>query len=179
MKRLVPLVLCTCAYFVYGCARDPEPLPVTPEDPQTGSLSMKVDGILWEPKGERGSGVNAELTTPAGQAAELYIKATSIADASSYLFDYLFIKISQPDTGTFAFGSINTLNYAYFQRNTSNIVDSYRTSTHRAGTLTITKLDTAAHTVSGAFSFKASIPFSSPEKFLFVTEGIFTDVQWK
>ena len=165
-----------------GCSSDSDSNPAdnNNNNNDTPALSMMLDGVLWEPKGEQGSSVYADLHTDIGETDFMYIKADRVVSTAASHYEDLLIKIDNPDLDTFTLGnSSHAEHYATFQRQSSpSRIDLYRTSDQGAGTITITKYDRANQLISGTFSFIATLPFTTPAQSVTVTDGTFTDVKW-
>lgn len=175
MKPCFLLSLLVAVLFTQaGCSDSDNPAGSS----STPSLSMKVDGAVWQPTGAQGSGVVA--TYGSEGPSTLVIKGQKYTAAGeSFLYDEVQIVVADPGVGTFSFGDRfdGAGTYAYFQRQPEpDLLFRYYTPADGAGAVTITKYDEANRLVSGTFSYTGVEPFTMQT--VTITEGRFSNVTW-
>jgi len=180
MKISFGLKIILALAMLFSCKKELSELPPAT---QTGAntFGCKVDGQFWVPAGFGIVPTAAILEARRSADGELYINARNFSSSPRETEFEFYIK------GVTAAGNylLNTttgypgraVNYGYYVHRRFTPDNEWITSADYTGSVTITKIDTVSHFVSGRFSFNAINLYNSPKP-LAVTEGRF-DIRWQ
>ncbi len=158
-----------------SCKKEVSELPPITQS-GANTFGCKVDGALWVPAGFGIIPTAAQLEARI-VGNELHINARNFASSPTESEFEIFIK-DLSGTGNYI---LNTLpgspvnqenNYAYYVHRKVNPDNEWVTTSPYTGTLTISKIDTVNHFVSGTFAFQAINMYNAPQP-INVTEGRF------
>jgi hypothetical protein len=175
MKNILPFLLCLVVFI--SCKKDnPTELP---EATQTGenTFGARIDGEIWMPE-PFSSIINSNiLEAKYSGTGGLLINASNFKSSPTETeFEIYIHQITGP--GTFLLNQnteifpMQTANYGYFVKRKFSPLNEWITDATHAGSVTITRYDTVAHTVSGTFEFTAG-NIDSTTNAIKVTEGRF------
>lgn len=172
MKKL--LIGCLSVCLLASCKKSVDELPPATQT-GAGTFGAKVNGEFWVPKGFGPFPANDILEARMAGPTYLLINARNFASSPTETeFEILISDITGP--GTFSLNNNvqrgGSLSYGYYVKRTLTPLNEWITSSSNTGTVTITKLDTVNHIVSGSFQFNALNLYNAPEP-LTVTEGRF------
>lgn len=157
-----------------SCKKDVGELPPITQS-GANTFGCKIDGSIWVP-----AGFGIVPTTPILEArmagTELYINARNFSSSPTESEFEIYIK-DLNGTGSY---NLNTgashpdysNNYAYYVHRKYTPDNEWVTTPPYTGTITITKVDTSNHFVSGTFEFHAINLYNAPQP-IAVTEGRF------
>lgn len=159
-----------------GLASCYKTLTELPPATQTGAntFGAKVDGKLWAPAGFGAIPANDILETHYG-SGYLIINARNYASSPTESeFEIQIINLNGPGTYTLSASGYPDYNnnYGYYVLRRFTPENEWITSGQYTGTVTITKIDSVNHFVSGTFDFQAINLYNSPQP-IHVTEGRF------
>jgi len=162
-------------FSLFSCDKDNL---LDPSQIKESTMSAKIDGKDWTHNGA-GGGLNSEdIRVSYFSDGTLHLLGNQSDGGNNQNVSLGLVGVTH--TGDYSIGviptgyiTINSGNYGavnYFQgfRNTH----SYSTPITNSGKVTITKLDTQNKTISGTFSFRATLA-GSTTKYVDVTEGRF------
>lgn len=170
--RLLPLAI--CSLLLFSCKKEIKELPPAT---QTGAntFGLKLNGAMWVPQGFAGLPdndllkarllgdvliINAQNFSASPTETEFEIKLYGVTGTGTYLLNTNSSYPSGPGS------------YGYHVKRRVNPIDEWISSSAQTGSVTITRLDTAAHIVSGTFQFNAE-NLVNPALTISVTEGRF------
>lgn len=170
--RIFTLALLSC--LLYACKKEVKELPPAT---QTGAntFGLKFNGTLWVPQGFAGLPDN-DLLKARLLGDVLIITAQNFASSPTETeFEIKLFGVT--GTGTYLLNTNTSYpsgpaSYGYHVKRRVNPLDEWITSASQTGSVTITKLDTGAHIVSGNFQFNAE-NLVNPVQTISVTEGRF------
>lgn len=152
-----------------------------PPATQTGAntFGLKLNGEMWIPRGFAGLPDNDKLI--ARLLGNVLIVTAQDLSSSPTETEFELRIFGVTGTGTY---SLNTntsypsgpTNYGYHVKRRFNPLDEWITSATQTGSVSITRLDTTAHIVSGTFQFNAQNLVNAAQT-ISVTEGRF-DVRY-
>ncbi len=167
MRKIYSLGVAACifttafSFFMSGCKK-------TTSNPITNNMTASVNGSSFATTTASASNSNNRL---------LLVGVTTGTPVKE-----IQIWVDNPAVGSYSLTSsnVNAGNTAIYAEGPSSamLTDYWTDSTH-TGTLTISKLDNSARTVSGSFSFNAVqfYPTASTNT-VSVSSGSFTDLKW-
>jgi Family of unknown function (DUF6252) len=159
---------------LFSCKKEVSELPVATES-GANTFGCKIDGNFWVP-----AGFGIIPTAPKLEArivgAELYINARNFSSSPTESEFEIYIRnITGPGNYTLSTGSSHpdySNNYAYYVHRKITPNNEWVTTSPYTGTVTITKVDSVNHFVSGTFEFQAINLYNAPQP-ISVTEGRF------
>ena len=161
--------------MLFSCKKEVTELPAAT---QTGAntFGCKLNGDFWVP-----AGFGIVPTAPTLEArfgsTDLYINARNFSSSPTESEFEIFIK-DATHTGSYTlntgagYPTTFTSNYAYYVHRRINPDNEWITASPYTGSVTITKIDSINHFVSGTFQFQAINIYNSPQP-INVTEGRF------
>jgi len=170
MKNI--LVVLVCLLFLVSCKKKVKELPPATQN-GANTFGLKVNGEMWTPQGFAGLPdndllkarllgnvliVTAQNFSASPTETEFELKLFGVTGPGSYLMN---MNTSYPN---------GPASYGYHVKRRLTPLDEWITSAAQTGSVTITKLDTTAHIVSGTFQFNAQ-NLSDASKTISVTEG--------
>lgn len=167
MKSQIFLLIVFSA-LIFSCKKETTELPPVT---QTGAntFGAKLNGEIWVPQGV--GSIPASNTLEArfvSSTSVLYINARNFSKSPVETeFEIVITNITGPGNYT-----LDAASYGYYVKRTVTPENEWQTNSQYTGTVTITKLDTAARIVSGTFQFNAINLYNSPQP-ISVTEGRF------
>jgi hypothetical protein len=173
MKKLVPVLICLS--ILASCKKHFSEEDMPPAT-QTGAntFGARVNGEVWIPH-QFGVLPANDLLDAYFAGPDLTITANNFAASPTETGFKIFIK-DVTTTGTYHFNADVypnfSGNYAYYVKRRIQPINEWVTNASYTGTVTITKLDSINHIVSGTFQFNMINLQSTPEP-LNVTEGRF------
>lgn len=169
---LLPLLALSLLFI--SCKKEVKELPPAT---QTGAntFGLKLNGALWVPQGFAGLPDNDLLK--ARLLGDVLIITAQNFSASPTETEFEIKLYGVTGTGTYLLNTTASYpsgpgNYGYHVKRRVNPLDEWITSVSQTGAVTITKLDTGAHIVSGTFQFNAE-NLVNPSQTISVTEGRF------
>lgn len=174
MKNLIP-ALCFLLLLT-ACEKDAEELP---EATQTGAntFGARLDGALWTPQHFTSLGSSTILEALYTGSGDLLINARNFKSSPNETEFEIFIKnIAGP--GTYPLNQptakypLQSASYGYYIKRKFMPLNEWMTNATYPGSITISRIDTAAGVVSGTFAFNAACIDSSAGP-ITVTEGRF------
>lgn len=172
MKKTI--IACLAVLLFFSCKKDVKELPA-PTQTGANTFGLKLNGTMWVPQGF--AGIPDDNLLKARLLGDvLIITAQNFSSSPTETqFDIHIKGITGP--GTFALntntGYPNDLTtYAYHVKRRLTPLEEWITSAAQTGSVTVSKLDTAAHIVSGTFQFNAE-NMTDASKTISVTEGRF------
>ena len=174
MKTLHIFCFVIISLILFSCKKEVSELPAATES-GANTFGCKIDGSLWVP-----AGFGVAPTAPKLEArivgTELYINARNFSSSPTESEFEIYIKnLIGPGNYTLSTGSSHpdySNNYAYYVHRKVNPDNEWVTTSPYTGTLTITKVDSVNHFVSGTFDFQAINLYNTPQP-INVTEGRF------
>ncbi len=149
-----------------------------PPATQTGAntFGCSVNGTLWVPMGFGVVSTSPILEARFMPGRDLIINARNFASSPTETEFELFIKGATAE-GSYSFNTTvgypsSNASYAYYVKRRVTTLNEWITSSTYTGTITITKIDSISHFVSGTFQFQAINMYNAPEV-LTVTDGRF------
>jgi hypothetical protein len=176
MKNFLPVLLIT---LLVSCKK--ETVEELPAATQTGAhtFGARVDGKIWIPQ-QFGPFSASNLLEARYLGDNLYIKAQNFSSSPVETeFDLTLIGVTGPGTyllNVDAAHPSHSYNYGYYVKRNLSPTNEWITSSLRTGSITLTRLDTAAKIVSGTFQFSGE-DIRNPGSVISVTEGRF-DIKW-
>lgn len=172
MKKTI--ITCLSVIFFLSCKKEVTELPA-PTQTGANTFGLKLNGTLWVPQGFAGI-PDEDLLKARLLGDVLIITAQNFSSSPTETQFDLHIKgITGP--GTYPLNT-NTgypsdfTTYAYHVKRRLTPLDEWITSAAQTGSITITRLDTAAHIVAGTFAFNAE-NMADASRTITVTEGRF------
>lgn len=172
MKKTI--IACLAVLLFFSCKKDVKELPA-PTQTGANTFGLKLNGTMWVPKGF--AGIPDDNLLKARLLGDvLIITAQNFSSSPTETqFDIHIKGITGP--GTFSLntntGYPNDLTtYAYHVKRRLTPLEEWITSAAQTGSVTVSKLDTSAHIVSGTFQFNAE-NMTDASKTISVTEGRF------
>ena len=148
-----------------------------PPATQTGAntFGLKLNGENWVPKGFAGLPDN-DLLKARFLGDVLIINAQNFQSSPTETeFELRVFGITGPGTyllNTNTTYPVGPTSYGYHIKRRVNPLDEWITTSTQTGSVTVTRLDTTAHIVSGTFQFNAA-NMTNPSQVIAVTEGRF------
>ena len=154
-----------------SCKKDDTP-PVPNE--KHNYFACKVNGAFWEACGP--------ITAPAPVSGQYFVGnyfdidgMNSCDNTNNYRKEIYLKMYNFNGVGTYSLGGISN-NIGHFNDHTATPVIVYSTDSVRNGTVDITKFDSLAQTISGAFQFTAFNADSN--KIVTITEGQMENIHY-
>ena len=176
MKKSIVLILAVISIALYSCKKEVSELPPATQS-GANTFGCKIDGQFWVP-----SGFGIVPTAPKLEASiagtDLYLNARNFSTSPTESEFELFVKdIMEQGAGTYTLSSgpvypDYTASYAYYVHRKYTPDNEWVTTSPYTGTVTITKIDSVNHFVSGTFQFQAINMYNDPKP-ISVTEGRF------
>jgi hypothetical protein len=174
MKALSILCLFAASFLIFSCKKKVDELPPAT---QTGAhtFGAKVNGEMWVPQ-SFGMFPASNLLEARFVGNTLRIQARNFASSPTETeFEIFLLNATAP--GTFQLNTDGSYrnpaaNYGYYVKRNVTPINEWQTSSQYTGTVTLTRVDTAAKIVSGTFQFNAINQYNTPVP-LSVTEGRF------
>jgi hypothetical protein len=175
MKISFTLYFIIMTATLFSCKKEVSELPPAT---QTGAntFGCKVDGKFWVP-----AGFGIVPTAPKLEARfagnDLIINARNFSSSPTETEFEIFIK-DVTDNGNYVLNTTTSYpanlstSYAYYVHRRFTPDNEWITSSLYSGTVTITKIDSINHFVSGTFQFQAINLYNAPQP-INVTEGRF------
>ena len=172
------LVISLLSLVLLSCKKEVTELPPAT---QTGAktFGLKINGEMWVPKGFAGLPDNDKLI--ARLLGNVLIVTAQDLSSSPTETEFELRIFGVTGTGTYSMNT-NTnypsgpTSYGYHVKRRLNPLDEWITSAAQTGSVTLTRLDTTAHIVSGTFQFNAGNLVNAAQT-IAVTEGRF-DVKY-
>jgi hypothetical protein len=176
MKITSILSLIVISASLYSCKKEVNELPPVT---QTGAhtFGLKLDGKFWVP-----AGFGIVPTAPQLEArvlgSDLYINARNFSSSPTETEFEIFVKgLTENGIGTYTLSTSATHpdysnSFAYYVHRQVTPDNEWVTTAPYTGTVTITKIDSVNHFVSGTFEFQAINLYNTPQPII-VTEGRF------
>ena len=164
----------TILAILVSCKKEVTELPPAT---QTGAntFGAKVNGSFWVPQGF-GSIPAGNILTVVQSGTDIIINAQNFSSSPNEKEFLIRLKdVTAPGTYLLNSNVVHpsaTASYAYYVKRYFTPQDEWITSATHTGSVTISKIDTAAHIVSGTFQFSMQNIYNEPEP-LSVTEGRF------
>lgn len=172
MKKAYIVSLLFLAFL--SCRKEVTELP-PPTQTGANTFGLKLNGEMWVPRGFAGLPDNDKLVARLlGNVLVVTAQDLSLSPTETE-FELRIFGVT--GTGTYFMNSNTTYpggpgNYGYHVKRRLNPIDEWITSAAQTGSVTITKLDTTAHIVSGTFQFNAQNLVNAAQT-ISVTEGRF------
>ena len=175
MKTSFTFYFIIISAILFSCKKEVSGLPPAT---QTGAntFGCKVDGNFWVP-----AGFGIVPTAPKLEArfagSDLYINARNFSSSPTESEFEISIK-NVTGTGNYVLNTTasspasSTSSYGYYVHRQVTPDNEWMTSSQYTGTVTITKIDSINHFVSGTFQFQAINLYNAPQP-ISVTEGRF------
>ena len=175
MKKSIVLCSIIAAITLFSCKKEVSELPPAT---QTGAntFGCKLNGDFWVPAGF-GIMPTAPILEARFVGTDVYINARNFSSSPTESEFEIFIK-DLAGNGNYILSAIPAYptnlesSYAYYVHRRFNPDNEWITTSPYTGTVTITKVDTINHFVSGTFQFQAINTYNTPQP-LSVTEGRF------
>lgn len=176
MKISYTFYLIIISAVLFSCKKEVTELPPAT---QTGAntFGCKIDGKLWVPAGfgivPTAAQLEARIAGP-----DLLINARNFSSSPTESEFEIFVKditvhgVGNYTLNTSAFHPDYTNSYAYYVHRRVTPDNEWITTSTYNGTVTITKIDSVNHFVSGTFEFQAINLYNAPQP-VNVTEGRF------
>jgi len=172
MKNI--LAACISLFLLASCKKDIKELPPAT---QTGAntFGLKLNGEMWVPQGFAGI-PDGDLLKARLLGDVLIVTAQNFSSSPTETeFEMRIFGVTGP--GTYMLNTNTSYpggptSYGYHVKRRVNPLDEWITSAAQTGSVTITKLDTGAHIVSGTFQFNAENLVNAAQT-ISVTEGRF------
>lgn len=157
-----------------SCKKDVTELP-PPTQSGANTFGCKIDGKFWVP-----AGFGIVPTAPTLEArfagGELFINARNFSSSPTESEFEIYIK-NLNGNGSYSLSTgpshpDYSHNYAYYVHRKVTPDNEWLTTSPYTGTVTITKVDTINHFVSGTFEFQAINLYNPPQP-ISITEGRF------
>lgn len=131
-----------------------------------GNFTARIDGVQWTAAGTKeGASILAGIIQITGISADNKEITMTITDSAAGTYP-----VNQTTASFAAYANVDSSElYAYSTNQGSD-------STQAGGTVTISKIDTVAKTISGTFSFKVYRDIDGREKT--ITNGVFTKIPY-
>ena len=177
MRTLIA-VLVTSLFFA-ACKKSTD-LPA-PTETGENSFAARVNGTIWEARGFGPFPANDVLEARRFGNGDIIINARNFASSPTEKEFVIFLKGANA-TGVYQLNS-NTAHpgwdasYAYYVVRRFTPENEWMTNASYPGTVTLTKLDTVNHILSGTFQFQMINLYNDPQP-LSVTEGRF-DIRYQ
>lgn len=176
MKKIIPFICLTLLFL--SCKKEIKELPPAT---QTGAntFGLKINGEMWVPQGF--AGIPDRDLLVARLLGDVLIVTAQNFSSSPTETEFAFRLFGVNGPGTYPL-NMNTSypsgpsSYGYHVKRRLSPLDEWITSAAQTGFVTITRLDTAAHIVSGTFQFNAENLVNAAQT-ISVTEGRF-DVKY-
>lgn len=157
-----------------SCKKEVNELPPAT---QTGAntFGLKINGELWVPKGFAGLPDNDMLKARLLGDVLIVTAQNFSSSPTETEFEIRLFGVTGPGTyllNTNTSYPAGPTSYGYYVKRRVNPLDEWITSAIQTGSVAITKLDTAAHIVSGTFQFNAE-NLIHPSQTISVTDGRF------
>jgi hypothetical protein len=173
MKKI--LIAFSISFLLVSCKKEITELPPAT---QTGAntFGAKVDGSFFTPQGFGPFPANDILEARFLPNRDLYINARNFASSPNEKEFELFIK-GATTIGTYQLNTTTNypttaVSYGYYVKRNITPQNEWITSAAYSGSVTITKIDSVNHFVSGTFQFNAINLYNAPQP-MSVTEGRF------
>jgi Family of unknown function (DUF6252) len=172
MKNTILAVIVLLSFS--ACNKEVKELP-GPTQAGANTFGLKLNGVMWVPKGFAGIPDN-DMLTARKLGDNLIITAQNFASSPTET-EFVIKLFGVTGTGTYLLNT-NTnhpggmSNYAYHVKRNLNPIDDWITSATQTGSVTLTRYDTTARIVSGTFQFNAE-NVMNPAQTISVTEGRF------
>jgi hypothetical protein len=174
MKNRVIFCLLLMSLVVVSCKKDIGELPPATES-GANTFGCKIDGSFWVPAGF-GIVPTAPILEARMAGTELYINARNFSSSPTESEFEIYIKnligTGNYNLSTGASHPDYSGNYAYYVHRKYTPDNEWVTTPPYSGTVTITKIDTTNHFVSGTFEFHAINLYNAPQA-IAVTDGRF------
>jgi len=173
MKTSLIYCFAVMSLVLFSCKKEITELPPATQS-GANTFGCKIDGGFWVP----GGGIAA--TAPKLEArivgSELYINARNFSSSPTESEFEIYIKdLTATGSYTLSTGAYHpdySNNYAYYVHRKFTPDNEWVTTPPYTGTVTITKIDSVNHFVSGTFEFQAINLYNTPQP-ISVTEGRF------
>jgi len=176
MKISLALALFIMSVNLLSCKKEISDLPAATQS-GAHTFGCKIDGNFWVP-----AGFGIVPTAPKLEAkiagSDLYLNARNFSSSPTESEFEIFIKgLTETGTGNYTLNSGPSYpdysnSYAYYVHRKFTPDNEWVTTSPYTGTVTITKIDSVNHFVSGTFEFQAINLYNNPQP-ISVTEGRF------
>ena len=163
---------------ITSCNKNISELPA-PTETGANTFGATVDGNFWQPQGFAGLPASNKLSARY-LGTTLFLKAQNFASSPTETeFDITVLNLTSTGTYPLNVDAVHpnyNNSYGYYVKRNLTPINEWITSTVHTGSVTITKLDTANHIISGTFQFSAG-ELTNSAPVLNVTDGRF-DVKY-
>ena len=176
MKIPLTLILIVISAALFSCKKDVSELPPATQS-GANTFGCKLDGTFWVPAGFGIAPTAPKLEARiAGQ--DLIINARNFSASPTESEFEIFVKgLTESGTGNYSLSGAAYYpdpyhSYAYYVHRKFTPDNEWVTTAPYTGTVTITKIDSVNHFVSGTFEFQAINLYNAAQP-ISVTEGRF------
>lgn len=176
MKISYPFYFIIISAVLFSCKKEVTELPPATQS-GANTFGCKIDGAFWVPAGFGIVPTAAQLEARIA-GLDLYINARNFSSSpiesefEIYIKDITVNGVGNYTLNTGAAHPDYSNSYAYYVHRRITPDNEWVTTSPHTGTVTITKIDSVNHFVSGTFQFQAINLYNTPKP-INVTEGRF------